>query len=201
MAAVYGAAQTLLLRGAELPPERGRELLEMIATQAARLSQITEEVLLASRLDRGDVPLEHERVDLAEVARAAAHAVDDSVEVVAPERVTAAGDADRIQQVLVNLIDNAVKYGGSDVVIRVERGDAVARVAVTDNGPGIPRAEQQLIFEKFYRGDPQLARSPGGTGLGLFISRELVQRMGGRLEVESAPGGGATFLVELPSSP
>jgi PAS domain S-box-containing protein len=198
MAAVYGAAQTLLLREGELAPERARELLEMIATQAARLSQITEEVLLASRLDRGDVPLERERVDLVEVARAATHAVDGRVEVDAPGSVTAAGDADRIQQVLVNLLDNAVKYGGSHVVIRVERGEAVARVAVSDNGPGIPRPEQQLIFEKFYRGDPQLARSPGGTGLGLFISRELVQRMGGRLDVESPPGGGATFVVELP---
>jgi PAS domain S-box-containing protein len=199
MAAVYGAAQTLLRRGPEIEPESARQLLEMIATQAARLSQITEEVLLASRLDRGDIRIERGRVDLAELARVATSAVEGTFELDAPEAVTAAGDADRIQQVLVNLLDNAVKYGGGNVVVRVQCADAVARVAVSDSGPGIPHAEQRRIFEKFYRGDPQLARSPGGTGLGLFISRELVQRMGGRIDVQSEPGAGTTFVVELPA--
>jgi two-component system phosphate regulon sensor histidine kinase PhoR len=200
MAAVYGAAQTLLRRGDEIGPERARQLLEMIATQGARLSQITEEVLLASRLDRGDIRIERGRVDLAELARAAADAVEGAFDIDAPEAVTAAGDADRIQQVLVNLLDNAVKYGGRDVRVSVELCDAVARITVSDSGPGIPHAEQRRIFEKFYRGDPHHARSPGGTGLGLFISRELVQRMGGRLDVHSEPGVGATFVVELPAA-
>jgi len=113
--------------------------------------------------------------------------------------VSAYGDADRIQQVLLNLLDNAVKYGGGGVTVRVVGGTGVARVSVSDSGPGIPRAEQQRIFDKFYRGDPQLTHAPGGTGLGLYISRELMRRMGGRLEVRSEPGAGATFVIELPA--
>jgi signal transduction histidine kinase len=74
----------------------------------------------------------------------------------------------------------------------------VMRILVADSGPGIPFAEQERIFEKFYRSGPELTRAQGGTGLGLYISRELVQRMGGRLDVRSAPGAGATFVVELP---
>jgi len=72
-------------------------------------------------------------------------------------------------------------------------------VSVSDSGPGIAADDHELIFEKFYRAGPQLTRSSGGTGLGLYISRELVERMGGRIDVRSEPGGGATFVVELPS--
>jgi two-component system, OmpR family, phosphate regulon sensor histidine kinase PhoR len=203
MAALYGAAETLLRR--ELTPEQSRQLLEMIATQAARLSQVTEEVLLATRLDRGDVRVDREPVDVEELVRASVDAVRPALDAsmaldieVADEVGTAAGDPDRIQQVLVNLLDNAVKYGRSPVVVRVEPFDGTVRISVADSGPGITPADQQRIFEKFYRGDPQLARAPGGTGLGLYISRELVRRMGGRLEVRSEPGAGATFVVELP---
>jgi signal transduction histidine kinase len=205
MAAVYGASQTLLRRGDELKPEDARTLLEMIGAQSTRLSQIVEDVLIASRLDRGDLPVERERLDLAGLVRSAAEALqsstdeDASFEVVAPAAVSAYGDADRIQQVLLNLLDNAVKYGGGGVTVRVVGGTGVARVSVSDGGPGIPRAEQQRIFDKFYRGDPQLTHAPGGTGLGLYISRELMRRMGGRLEVRSEPGAGATFVIELPA--
>jgi two-component system sensor histidine kinase SenX3 len=84
------------------------------------------------------------------------------------------------------------------VTVRVERSTLSVRVAVVDEGRGIPPSEHARIFEKFYRGDPDLTRSPGGTGLGLYIARELVDRMGGRIEVYSDPGAGATFVVELP---
>jgi signal transduction histidine kinase len=118
---------------------------------------------------------------------------------VAPEVGAASGARDRIQQVLFNLLDNAVKYGGDGPVsIRVEPANGAVRILVADSGPGIPFGEQTLIFEKFYRSGPELTRATGGTGLGLYISRELVQRMGGRLEVRSEPGAGATFVVELP---
>jgi PAS domain S-box-containing protein len=206
MAAVYGAAQTLLHRTDDLPPERRRQLLEMIAAQAARLSQITEEVLLTTQLDRGDLTLERQPVDVGEVAHASVDALrsqlpdDVSVEVeVEPGVASASGDADRIQQVLVNLVDNAAKYGDSPVTVRVEQSNGVIRICVADRGPGIALAEQERIFEKFYRADPQLTRAPSGTGLGLYISRELIHRMGGRLEVRSRPGAGSTFVVELPT--
>jgi two-component system phosphate regulon sensor histidine kinase PhoR len=206
MAAVYGAAQTLLSRDSELTPVQKREMLEMVTTQAARLGQITEAVLLTTQLDRGTLAVEREAVDVGELTRSTVEAMrpqlPSSAEVdveVAPEVGTASGARDRIQQVLVNLLDNAVKYGGEGPVsIRVEPANGVVRILVADSGPGIPFAEQQRIFEKFYRSGPELTRAQGGTGLGLYISRELVQRMGGRLDVRSAPGAGATFVVELP---
>ena len=206
MAAVYGAAQTLLMRNDELTPEQKQAMLEMVASQSARLGQITEAVLLATQLDRGTLSVESEAVDVGELARATVEAMrpqlppsaDVDLEI-APQVGTASGARDRIQQVLVNLLDNAVKYGGKGTVnVRVEPANGVVRILVTDSGPGIPFAEQQRIFEKFYRSGPELTRATGGTGLGLYISRELVQRMGGRLEVRSQPGAGSTFVVELP---
>jgi two-component system phosphate regulon sensor histidine kinase PhoR len=206
MAAVYGAAQPLLLRDDELRPEQKRELLEMVATQSARLGQITEAVLLATQLDRDTLDLESEAVDVGELTRATVEAMrsqlPESAAVdleIVPQVGSASGAPDRIQQVIVNLLDNAVKYGGDGTVsVRVEAANGVVRILVADSGPGIPFSEQQRIFEKFYRSGPELTRATGGTGLGLYISRELVQRMGGRLEVRSQPGAGATFVVELP---
>jgi len=204
MAAVYGAAETLLRRD-DLDPERRGELLAMIAAQATRLTAIVESVLLTSRLDRDLVAVDREPVDVAGLARATVEAMrpqlPPSLELdleVGPEEVRAAGDADRIQQVLVNLLDNAVKYGeGSPVTVRVRPVNGVVCLSVQDSGPGLAPAEQARIFDKFYRGGPQLTRG-GGTGLGLYISRELVRRMGGRLDVRSQAGAGATFVLELP---
>jgi signal transduction histidine kinase len=206
MAAVYGAAATLLRSDIELSPEQGRQLLEVIATQAARLTQITEEVLLTSQLDRGELPVGREPVDLVALVQSTVDAMrahlpeSSTVALEVPESVgRASGDADRIQQVLVNLLDNAVKYGGgSAVTVRVENVNSKVRVSVADSGPGIEPTDQQRIFEKFYRVDAQHMRAPGGTGLGLYISRELARRMDGSLDVRSAPGNGATFVLELP---
>jgi two-component system phosphate regulon sensor histidine kinase PhoR len=206
MAAVYGAALTLLRPDVALAPPQKRELLEMIASQAERLRQITEEVLLAAQLDRAELTLERESVDIGELAQATVTAMrtqvpqrsDVAVEIT-PDVGSASGSRDRIQQVLVNLLDNAFKYGGDGpVTVRVEGSNGTVRILVADAGPGIAFAEQERIFEKFYRGDPQLTRAPSGTGLGLYIARELVQRMGGRLDVQSDLGAGATFVVELP---
>jgi signal transduction histidine kinase len=206
MAAVYGAAQTLLQRDEALTAEQKRQMLEMVATQASRLSEITEAVLLATQLDRDTLSVETEPVDLGELARKTVEAMRANlpptaqVEIdIAAQVGPASGASDRIQQVLVNLVDNALKYGGDTPVrVRVEGANGSVRVVVTDSGPGIPYAEQGRIFEKFYRAGPELTRASGGTGLGLYISRELVQRMGGRLHVRSSPGAGAAFVVELP---
>jgi len=204
MSAVYGAALTLLRDDVEFPEDRRRELLRMIAEQAARLSRITEEILITSKLDRGELKVEQEPVDVAEVIRATVEAVqaqvDDPppIETEVPSEVGAAsGDRNRIQQVLVNLLDNAVKYGEAPIVVGASRPDGLVRITVSDKGPGIAPADQPRVFEKFFRADPQLVRAPGGTGLGLYISRELATRMGGRLEVTSEPGTGSTFVLEL----
>jgi two-component system, OmpR family, phosphate regulon sensor histidine kinase PhoR len=208
MAAVYGASLTLLREDIELEPGRQRELVQMIATQSARLGQITEEVLLTNQLDRGAVSLQRHRVDIGKLARAAVETMSPTLEPpatldvdVAAGDTTASGDPDRIQQVLVNLLDNALKYGGGGpVAVHVETTNGIVRVSVTDSGPGISLADQQRVFDKFFRADPKLSYAPGGTGLGLYISRELVERMGGRLAVSSEFGAGATFVVELPTA-
>jgi PAS domain S-box-containing protein len=207
MAAVHGAAQTLLHRNVELTPGQNRELVEMIATQAARLGKITEEVLLATQLDRGKLTVERKPVDIVELARATVDAMRPQLNGavvnldVAPGTGAAAGAPDRIQQVLLNLLDNAVKYAAGPFTVRVEATDGVVRLSVADCGPGLTLGEQERIFEKFYRAGPQLTRPSGGTGLGLYISRELVHLMGGSLDVRSQPGAGATFVVELPLAP
>ena len=114
------------------------------------------------------------------------------------------GDPDKIGRVLINLVDNAIKYSpdGGRVEVKLARaGGGRVRFAVTDQGLGVPPSEQRRIFEKFYRLDPNMTRGVGGTGLGLFICRELVRRMDGRIWVESAGlGQGSTFSLELPSA-
>jgi two-component system, OmpR family, phosphate regulon sensor histidine kinase PhoR len=204
-AAVHGAAQTLLRGDIELAPEQREQLVELIARQAARLAKMTDDVLLARQLDREDFTLEHETVDVAELVRTTVEAVrpqlPESMVVdveIASEAGAAAGSRDRIQQVLFNLLDNAAKYAGGHVTVRVERAHGFVRISVADSGPGLALSEQERVFEKFYRAGPQLTRPSGGTGLGLYISRELVRRMNGRLDVRSEPGQGATFVVELP---
>ena len=206
MTAVLGAAKTLLRDDIALSPERRHQLLEMIGAQGTRLTQITEEVLLANRLDRGDLRIDSERVDLSQLASDAVETMRND----APESISlsaapngaaeAIGDRDRIEQVLVNLIDNAVKYSpdGGEVVVSTVPAAASVRVEVADQGIGIPPAEQEAVFEKFYRADSQHRMAPSGTGLGLYICRELVQRMGGTIGVRSRPGGGSTFWFQLP---
>jgi two-component system phosphate regulon sensor histidine kinase PhoR len=205
MTAVYGAAQTLLRREIDLRPDERQALLAMIATEAARLSQITEEVLLTTQLDRGELAVERAPVDVAEVVTSAVRVIGPQL----PDSMTievdvdadvgvASGDTDRIQQVLVNLLDNAAKYGGTPVRVSAETTNGVVRIAVSDGGPGIDASDQERVFEKFYRASPQLTRAARGTGLGLYISRELTERMGGRLALVSPPGEGATFVLELP---
>ncbi|HKG44849.1 MAG TPA: ATP-binding protein [Gaiellaceae bacterium] len=207
MTAVLGAAKTLLRTDIALTPERRQQLLEMIGAQGTRLTQITEEVLLANRLDRGDLRFDSERVDVADLVGSAVEAMREQL----PEAVSltartdangvaALGDRDRIEQVLVNLIDNAVKYSpdGGEVVVRLVPSASSVRVEVADDGIGIAPAEQEAVFEKFYRGDPQHRAVPSGTGLGLYICRELVRRMGGTIGVRSKPGEGSTFFFDLP---
>jgi two-component system, OmpR family, sensor histidine kinase VicK len=117
-----------------------------------------------------------------------------------PRRAPAEALADKVRQVLTNLIDNAVKYSsdGGRAEIKLERRDRHVRVSIRDEGLGIPPSEQARIFEKFYRLDPDLTRGVGGTGLGLYICRELVRHMDGRVWVVSAEGEGSTFFFELP---
>jgi two-component system sensor histidine kinase VicK len=111
-----------------------------------------------------------------------------------------AADPDKLRQVLTNLVDNAVKYSpdGGSVRISLSRSGNRLRINVADQGLGVPPGEQERIFEKFFRLDPNLTRGVGGTGLGLYICRELVHRMHGRIWLVSDGRRGSTFTVELP---
>ena len=208
LTAVVGAAKTLLREDIVLSQEERQKLLVMIDSQAMRLTQITEEVLLASRLDRGDLPVDRERLDLAKVVRGAVETMrgqlPESISLAAKidDGAAAVGDRDRIEQVLLNLIDNAVKYSphGGAITVSAARLATGVRVEVEDEGIGIPQSEQGAIFEKFYRADPHQRQVPSGTGLGLYISRELVRRMGGSIGVRSQPGQGSMFFFELLSA-
>ena len=210
LAAVYGAAQTLLRHDFALD-EAGRDrFISLIAEESERLGRIVNEILLANQLDSGRVDLGSEPFDPVElieraVEAARAHAPSEiSVDPVAPDSVPlVAADRDKVRQVIVNLIENAMKYSpdGGRIEVGLQLGQADEETVifyVKDEGIGIPSHELARIFEKFYRLDPQMTRGIGGTGLGLYICSELVHRMGGNIWVESSEGQGSTFLLELP---
>ena len=207
LASLHGAAMTLLEREHELSPQTQHELLDMIAIQSKRLANLVEEILLAGQLDSGSLRVVTEPFDAEELVWTVAAAarlrtgddtpIDVSIPAVLPK---VAGDMERSRQVLTNLLDNAIKYSpqGGRIELGVEADGGYTRFTVRDEGLGIPLGEQKRIFEKFYRLDPDHRRGIGGSGLGLYICRELVRTMGGRIWVDSDPGKGATFTFELP---
>jgi signal transduction histidine kinase len=207
LAAVYGAAMTLQQRSEQLGEEQRERLLAVVYDEAARLGRIIDGVLWVTRLDSGQVAFAIEEVDPRSIAESVVEAATVSlpptlsIELEAnPEPMSIAIDPDKMRQVLSNLVDNAVKYspdGGRIRVTLVPNGRYL-RFGVEDQGLGIPAAEQQRIFEKFYRVDPNQTRGVGGTGLGLYVASELVRRMDGRLLVESREGEGSGFYVDLP---
>jgi two-component system phosphate regulon sensor histidine kinase PhoR len=207
LASLHGAALTLLEREHDLKAQTQHDLLDMIAVQSKRLADLVEEILLTGQLDSGSLRVVTEPFDAEELVWAAAATArlrlgDDttigvSIPAVLPK---VAGDVARTRQVLTNLLDNAIKYSpqGGRIELGVEADDGHVRFTVRDEGLGIPLGEQKRIFEKFYRLDPDHRRGIGGSGLGLYICRELVRSMNGRIWVESDPGQGATFAFELP---
>ena len=211
LAAIYGAAQTLRRADVQLGEENRERLLEVIAAESERLSRIAGEILLASNLDSGRFSVERQQLDVEELVTEVvdemraliASRQDIVIDLVANGGLSpVAGDGDKLRQVLINLLDNAVKYSpdGGRIEVRVEPHDNCVRFVITDEGLGIPHGEQQRIFGKFYRLDPRLTRGVGGTGLGLYICRELVRRMEGRLSVTSSEGRGSSFVVDLPAA-
>ncbi len=209
LAAVYGAAMTLRRQDVELDDDHRRRLLAVIAGESDRLARIVDQVLAASRLDSGTFAFAVEHCDPGALAHqvveaARAHtSTDVRIDLVAGSDLPAvAADPDMLRQVLSNLVENAVKYSPAGGRVHVSLWPHEGRVlfAVRDEGLGIPPREQERIFEKFFRLDPNLTRGVGGTGLGLYICRELVRRMGGRIWVASREGEGSTFFFELPAA-
>jgi PAS domain S-box-containing protein len=210
LAAIFGSAVTLNRDDLELQHDVREKLLNVIVDESARLTTIVNDLLLASQLDAGKLEVQIESCD----ARALTEGVAASARTHLPEGIRVelqpvaddvppvAADEALLRQVLDNLLDNAVKYSpaGGDVRLSVEAADDGVRFGVADEGLGIPAAEQGRIFEKFYRLDPDMTGGIGGTGLGLYIARELVRRVNGRIWVEANEGGGSIFYVELPAA-
>ncbi len=206
LAAVYGAVRTLRREDVELSDDDRTQFLEMIESEATRLARIVDQILLAGQLDAGAIEVELADCNPVEVASR----VIESAEMHLPENISLGLEADeartiscdenKLRQVLVNLVDNAVKYSpdGGRVDLHVRNGNGACVIDVIDQGLGIPPSERERIFEKFYRLDPQQTHGVGGSGLGLYICRELVERMNGLLSVESEPGNGSRFTLELP---
>jgi signal transduction histidine kinase len=198
-------AETLLLERVRSPAE-GRRALEIIDKEARRLTNLVENLLMFSRAQRGAVPVAAEPRALAPLVGDTVEAFrpllgESRLEVEADPDAQAAVDPDVLRQVLLNLLDNAVKYGprGQTIRVRVERGEkAGARVVVEDEGPGIPPGERERVFERFHRLERESERAVAGTGIGLAVVRDLVTRLGGRVRAEAAAGGGARMVVELP---
>ena len=207
LAAIYGAALTLRREDVILAEPQRTGLLEVIASESDRLARIVNDVLWVSRLESDGLRTSVELCDGVALARsvveAARHYIPPTIklDLAAPKKTPAVmADPDKTRQVLTNLVENAVKYSpdGGRVTLEVAVAGPRLRFSVRDEGLGVPPAEHRRIFEKFYRLDPDLTRGVGGTGLGLYISRELLERMGGRIWVESSGHGGSTFVAELP---
>ncbi|HYY75511.1 MAG TPA: GAF domain-containing sensor histidine kinase [Gaiellaceae bacterium] len=205
MASVIGCAQTLRQRWRELAPDQRESFLALIEGETARLAMLIGDVLDTSRIEAGTFPFTFGQVDLEELVREASDVVRLGQEEVrlnlsVTSRIPPVrGDPERLRQLLLNLLSNAVKYtvAGDDVEVTAVTEDGAVAVSVTDHGPGIPREEQRLIFEKFGRVN-QGGKAKPGAGLGLFIARSIAEAHGGSLEVDSEPGAGATFTLRLP---
>jgi signal transduction histidine kinase len=211
LAAIYGAALTLRREDVVLAEPQRAGLLDVIASESDRLARIVNDVLWVSKLESDGLRTAIEPRDPVELARSVVDAARQYIppgielELKTPKQGVplVAADGDKVRQVLTNLVENAVKYSpdGGRVTVQVSTAGRCARFSVRDEGLGVPPAEHRRIFEKFYRLDPDLTRGVGGTGLGLYISRELIDRMGGRIWVESSGSGGSTFVAELPLAP
>lgn len=202
--AAIGAAAETLLGGAVNDPAAARTFVDIISRQAERLTRLTRDLLDLSRIESRQWRIEPGPVELRKLGEqalelASRQAKEKGLELVlaVPEGAVVRADARALEQVLVNLVDNAVKYTGvGRVTLQAEREGADWILAVVDTGPGIERHHLPRIFERFYRVDAGRSRDQGGTGLGLAIAKHLVQSMGGEIGVESGAGG-SRFWVRL----
>jgi CheY-like chemotaxis protein len=200
---------TRMMRSGLLTPEKHDKALETVARNATSLTQIVEDVLDISRIISGKIRLNVQPVEMPDVIREALDTVRPAAEakrltvdtVIEPGATTVSGDPERLQQIMWNLLSNAVKFTGSGgrIEVRLARVDSLIRVTVQDSGVGIAKEFLPYVFERFRQADASVSREYGGLGLGLAITRQLVELQGGRVAVASeGRGQGATFSVELP---
>jgi two-component system phosphate regulon sensor histidine kinase PhoR len=204
---VIRANAETLQAGAKDDPAFAGRLIDGLHRNAERLARIIADLLDLSRLEAGQFRIEKTAVDLLATAQAACGVVENQVAAkqvslqvdMAPD-LRVLGDAKALDQILVNLIDNAIKYtpAGGHVWVRGRSLDGRVRITVADDGPGIAPHHRERIFERFYRVDPGRSREVGGTGLGLSIVKHLVESMGGTVGVDGNEPTGTVFWLELP---
>jgi signal transduction histidine kinase len=208
LTAIIGAAKSVGRRSGRMNEEQRARFMEMIERQGTRLLRLVEDVLDTARLESGDPPMRREPVDLRELAE---HVIEDLshtdvgaeraiVLLTDPDRPTAWGDVSALQQILGNLLENALKYSkdGSKVAVEIRETNAESVLEVSDEGQGISPEQIQTIFDRFRQADSSGAKGAGGFGLGLYIVKNLVETHRGDVEVESEVGRGSTFRVRLP---
>lgn len=203
---IEGYAGLLSEKGLELPKDQLRQKLGVIREESRLLSKMVENLLYASRIQAGGLELRREPVDLPSLVRRVAQRMGQiskkhTIGVVLPSSFpTVMADYERVQEVLTNLLDNAMKYSpkGGPILIEGEVRSSEVVISVVDKGPGIPQAEREMVFDRFFRREGGLANMAKGTGLGLFICKSIVEAHGGRIWVEPASGGGSRFRFTLP---
>jgi signal transduction histidine kinase len=200
LTSIIGSLDTIARPG--ISTDASAELLESARRQAGRLQRLIEDLLMVSRIDRHAVPISPENIELGPFLRETARTVT-TIETPTLELdgFVVRGDPDHLGRVFINLLENAGKYApGSPVEIVAEQTDG-GRIAISvvDHGDGIPAEARDRIFERFTQLEHADTRTRGGTGLGLSVVRGLVEAMDGAVSVSETPGGGATFMVELPA--
>jgi len=206
---IKGSVETLL-DGAASQPAIASKFLDIIDRHCDRLTFLIEDLLTLSRLESGQLAINYDTVPLRDHVSEVfddfhRKAEDRGVKLFndVPDGLHARADSDRLDQVLSNLIDNAIKYGRPGGTVRIEGrevpGGDLIEMAVADDGPGIPTEAAERVFERFYRVDTARSREQGGTGLGLSIVKHIIQAHGGEVRLETAPGKGAAFRFTLPA--
>lgn len=197
----------LLAGSREYDPDQTRKYSEVISKESARLTRLINRLLDFSRLDRGEMKLKTERIDPGQLAeetvemyRAGVETEGWEIDVDIQSGIEMEGDRDALSQVLLNLLSNAEKYAadGGGVLVEVKEDTNSIWLAVNDRGPGIPRAHQRNIFDKFYRVDDSIDSGIEGSGIGLALCQQIVGKMGGTIRYQKRDGGGSSFVVQFP---
>lgn len=207
--AIRGYAETLQ-SGAIDDANAAPKMVDIIHRQSERLSELVEDLLELSRIEARQIQIEEQPVEVLDATQRAFEAVrpkasprGTTLSTSVPAGLKVLGDKRALEQIMLNLVDNAVKYTrpGGRVEVSAERRDAAVLIRVKDDGPGIEARHLSRVFERFYRVDKGRSRDMGGTGLGLSIVKNLANTMKGDVRVESGPGQGSSFFVELPVPP
>jgi signal transduction histidine kinase len=202
------ALAELMVDDADMPVDQRQQFLAIVVAETERLSRLVNQVLDMAKIESGHAEWHNADVDLVALCAQAAQTVHELLRergaqlvLQLPERVPRLrADPDRLMQVLLNLLSNAAKFVPAQhgrIELRLLAGEHAATIEVQDNGPGVPVAQRELIFEKFRQGGDE-AHRPQGTGLGLPISRQIVEHFGGRMELRPDRGQGACFAFTLP---